>query len=375
MFKLTKSFSFISLFVICSACSESGSESQSVESTIKEQKTFAVDSAVPVLATAKPSESSASKVGTDKSIIENTTTEKFNIGTVLTKEQIAGWDIDVRPDGQGLPEGRGSVEQGEVLFEQQCASCHGTFGEGEGRWPVLAGGFDSLTEERPDKTVGSYWPYLSTLWDYIHRAMPFLSPQSLEDNEVYAITAYILYLNELVDNDFVLSKENFTSIKLPNELAFVDDPRPDVQNTRCMQDCRDKKSIKITWDSTALGVTPVAHLKSGQESEESAKGSPANTQTLPSSVNSSNEQAQEQSDKGQQVYTAACAVCHASGVAGAPIVGDAADWSARIKQGEELLYEHAINGFQGSSGFMPAKGGNASLADDDVKAAVDFMIE
>ena len=100
---------------------------------------------------------------------------------------IAGWDIDVRPDGVGLPEGSGSVEDGEMLYEMQCAECHGSFGEGVGRYPVLAGGEGTLREERPERTVGSYWPYTSPLFDYIYRAMPFTQPESLSADETYAI--------------------------------------------------------------------------------------------------------------------------------------------------------------------------------------------
>jgi Cytochrome c len=97
----------------------------------------------------------------------------YGIGAEATPEMIAGWDIDIRPDGQGLPDGEGSVAEGEGLYEAQCASCHGLFGEGAGRWPYLAGGEDTLDTADPKKTVGSYWPYASTLWDYIHRAMPY----------------------------------------------------------------------------------------------------------------------------------------------------------------------------------------------------------
>ena len=123
---------------------------------------------------------------------------KFDIGQPASLAQIEGWDIDVRPDGLGLPAGSGNALSGEDLYEEKCASCHGSFGEGEGRWPKLAGGFGTLSDVRPEKTVGSYWPYVSTLWDYIHRAMPFLQPQSLTDDEVYSLTAYILFLNDLI---------------------------------------------------------------------------------------------------------------------------------------------------------------------------------
>ncbi len=273
--------------------------------------------------------------------------KKFNIGSTATDEQIAGWDIDVRPDGLGLPPGKGSVLDGEVLYEEQCAVCHGVFGEGEGNWPVLAGGEGTLREARPEKTVGSYWPHLSTLWDYIHRAMPFLTPQTLEDNEVYALTAYILYLNEMVEDDFVLSQENFTSIKLPNEASFGEDPRPDVHNKRCMKKCVDPSTLKVDWDSPP----PTPALV-----EEPAKLEVVVTE-------------------GESTYRAACAVCHDSGIAGAPAVNDPAVWQQRIKQGVTTLEQHAINGYQGDTGFMPAKGGNTALSDDAVKAAVAYMLD
>jgi S-disulfanyl-L-cysteine oxidoreductase SoxD len=140
----------------------------------------------------------------------------FNIGREATPEEVAAWDIDVRPDGAGLPEGKGTVAEGEEVFAEQCASCHGDFGEGVDRWPVLAGG-QTLTSDRPVKTIGSYWPYLSTVWDYVYRAMPFGNAQSLEPDQVYAITAYLMHMNDLVDADFELSKENFTSVRLPTK--------------------------------------------------------------------------------------------------------------------------------------------------------------
>ncbi len=170
----------------------------------------------------------------------------YGIGTPATAEEIAGWDIDIRPDGKGLPPGSGSVEDGEMMYEEKCASCHGSFGEGVGRYPVLSGGEGTLTDERPEKTVGSYWPYASTLWDYIHRSMPFPQPQSLTDEEVYAITAYVLYLNDLVEDDFVLTADNLASIEMPNKDGFFFDDRPDTSNTGCMKNCKDPASVKIT---------------------------------------------------------------------------------------------------------------------------------
>ncbi|WP_329610507.1 c-type cytochrome [Jiella pelagia] len=122
---------------------------------------------------------------------------------MATPDEVAAWDIDVRPDGKGLPVGKGTVSEGEAIFAEQCASCHGDFGEGRDRWPQLAGGFDTLTRDRPVKTVGSYWPYLSTVYDYVHRAMPFGNARSLSNDDVYALTAYVLYLNDIeTDEDF-----------------------------------------------------------------------------------------------------------------------------------------------------------------------------
>ncbi len=192
----------------------------------------------------------------------------FHLGRRATDEEIAAWDIDIRPDGAGLPDGKGTAAAGEPIFTEQCASCHGDFGEGRDRWPVLAGGFDTLQEERPEKTVGSYWPYLSTVYDYVRRAMPFGDARSLSDDEVYAITAYILYLNDIVtDLDFELSKDNFSTIKLPNEANFVDDDRPaETHYTNktepCMQNC--KADVRITGRARVLDVTPDDDNQGGQ---------------------------------------------------------------------------------------------------------------
>src|SRR5512138_31418 len=112
----------------------------------------------------------------------------FHLGRAATPEEVAAWDIDVRPDGAGLPEGRGTVAEGEAIFTDACAVCHGDFGEGRDRWPVLAGGYDTLKAERPEKTIGSFWPYLSTVYDYVRRAMPFGDARSLSDDDIYAVT-------------------------------------------------------------------------------------------------------------------------------------------------------------------------------------------
>lgn len=182
---------------------------------------------------------------------------QYDLGRAATPEEIKGWDIDVRPDGEGLPEGKGTVAEGDKVFQEQCAACHGDFAEGLDRWPVLAGGQGTLKSDRPEKTIGSYWPYLSTVYDYIYRTMPFGNAQSLSPDDMYAVTAYLLYMNDLVEEDFELGKANFTSIRLPNEANFVDDPRPDIKDAKkepCMTDC--KAEVTITRRAAVLDVTP-----------------------------------------------------------------------------------------------------------------------
>lgn len=185
----------------------------------------------------------------------------LKLGRAATPEEIAAWDIDVRPDGLGLPEGRGTVALGMEIYDENCASCHGDFGEAVGRWPVLAGGQGTLQAERPEKTIGSYWPYLSTVYDYVRRAMPFGNARSLSDDDVYALTAYLLYLNDVVtDEEFELSKENFTEIQLPNEANFIDDDRREEpfyaeKKEPCMENCRPGKA-EISMHAAILDVTP-----------------------------------------------------------------------------------------------------------------------
>jgi mono/diheme cytochrome c family protein len=166
----------------------------------------------------------------------------FGIGKPATPDEIAGWDIDVRPDGQGLPPGKGSVKAGEQVYIKKCAACHGEFGESAGRWPQIAGGQGTLAADDPIKTVGSYFAHLSTVFDYVRRAMPFGDAQSLSHDELYAVVAYLLFLNDIVDHKFVLSRDNFTRVKMPNAGGFYDDDRETAEKSfwakPCMTDCK-----------------------------------------------------------------------------------------------------------------------------------------
>jgi cytochrome c len=157
----------------------------------------------------------------------------YGIGRVATPAEIAGWNIDVGGDGSNLPPGSGSVSHGREVFDQQCAACHGARGEG-GVGDRLVGGQSTLATPKPVRTVGSYWPYAPTLFDYIRRAMPQNAPGSLGNDDVYAVSAYILSLNGLLPADATLDAKTLAAIKMPNRNMFVGDPRPDVKNPECM---------------------------------------------------------------------------------------------------------------------------------------------
>ena len=183
----------------------------------------------------------------------------YGVGQSATAAQIAGWDIDVRPDGEGAPSGQGSVKGGEKIYLEKCAACHGEFGESAGRWPQLAQGKNTLATNDPVKTVGSYYPYLSSVFDYIRRSMPFGDAQSLSNDELYAVTAYVLNLNDIVDDTFVLSKDTWKQVKMPNQGGFYDDDRDKAEKAfwnakPCMKNCG--PPVKITGRARAVDVTP-----------------------------------------------------------------------------------------------------------------------
>jgi cytochrome c len=161
----------------------------------------------------------------------------LELGRPVTPAQIEAWDIDVGPDGRGLPPGGGTAEQGEPIFLAKCAGCHGEFGEGVGRYPPLVGDGSPLTAERPRKTVGNYWPYATTLWDYINRAMPFGNAQSLSADEVYALVAYILSMNDLIDEDQEMNAQTLPRVEMPNRRGFITATGTDLHASACMRDC------------------------------------------------------------------------------------------------------------------------------------------
>ena len=152
---------------------------------------------------------------------------RFKVGRPPTPDEIKAWDIAIGPDGRELPPGRGTVVRGKVVYAEQCARCHGATAI-EGPEAPLVGGQGTLNTARPVKTVGSYWPYATTLFDYINRAMPFDRPTVMPADDVYAVTAYLLNLNGIITNEDVMDARTLPAVRMPNRDGFVPDPRPDV---------------------------------------------------------------------------------------------------------------------------------------------------
>ncbi len=319
------------------------------------------------------------KDGKTGSYAANTQAKKgFTFGRAATKNEIAAWDIDVMPDGTGLPEGHGTVEEGDELYEAKCVSCHGDFGSGGGGYPALAKGNAyegqktlknqriNPDDEGPVRVFGTYWPHASTLWWYVKTGMPHPAPLSLSDDEVYAICAYILSINEIkidgeeLDDDYDLDRAKFLKIKMPNEdgfvpkidgkdglenaRAFYHDPSNYGNGTRCMKDCFEGKPkiLPITIEQKDFHP-PLSKVKD-----------------LPKST--------EKAVPGEDTYKASCAVCHATDAMGAPDVGNKAAWAKVMEQGMDTVLKNAINGKNG----MPPKGGT-SLPDDKIKEAIEYM--
>ena len=305
-------------------------------------------------------------------------------GRAATANEIRAWDIDVMPDGTGLPEGEGSVEDGDELYEAKCASCHFDFGAGGAGYPALQQGNAyemqktlKLQRLKPDddgpkRNFGSYWPYASTLFWYIQTGMPHPAPMSLTDNEVYALVAYILSINEIkidgeeLDDEYVLNREKFLKIVMPNKDGFIpkiggkdglENVRKFYDNgknfggnkERCMKDCFDGEPIVARIQGVGISDynPPLSSKKEKPAKKEGATaGAP-----------------------GKAEYEASCAVCHATDAMGAPMVGDKKAWAAVLKKGIDKVYDNAIHGING----MPPKGGT-SLEDEKIKAVVDYMV-
>jgi S-disulfanyl-L-cysteine oxidoreductase SoxD len=307
----------------------------------------------------------------------------FN-GRVPTKAEYDAWNTDVMPDGTGLPDGEGSVEDGDAIYEAKCLSCHGDFGSGGGGYPSLAKGNaytlqKTLTNQRlkpdmdgPVRVFGSYWPKASTLWWYIKDAMPHPQTGTLTDDETYALVAFILNINEMkidgeeVDDEYVLDREKFLKIKMPNENGFVpniDGPEGPENvrayfangenfggqkvkaSERCMTNCQEPtaKVVYIKNGGISDFHPPIAEAKDLPKEE-------GNT-----------------AFDAKKAYAENCAMCHDTGVGPAP--DDKAAWRERTAKGVDKVYANGINGINA----MPPKGG-ASLSDAEFKSVVDYLI-
>ncbi len=320
---------------------------------------------------------------------EDTLKGDFRIGREPTKNEIAAWDKDVMPDGTGLPEGEGSVEDGEEIYETKCVSCHGDFGSGGGGYPALSKGnaYDlqkTLTNQRtnpdadgPVRVFGSYWPQASTLFWYIRDAMPHTRSKTLTNDEVYALVAYILNINEMeidgeeVDEEYVLTRDKFLKIKMPNEDGF----EPKIQGEHALENVRTYYKNPKNFGAIKLKdpkercmtncqkqTAKVVYIQNGGISDFHPPLSSARTlpgeKAMPTNI-------------AQTRYEENCAACHNLDAGmGAPEVGDKQAWANTLAKGLDKVYANGINGIN----VMPPKGGT-TLSDKDFKAVVDYMIE
>ena len=320
-------------------------------------------------------------------------TKGVHFGRTPTANEIKAWDVDALPDGTGLPAGEGSVEEGDELYEAQCASCHGDFGGGGNGYPQLAGGNQDKDEngivitlknqrlapgmDAPKRTIGTYWPKATTLFTYIRDAMPYATPKSLSANETYAITAYLLAQNGVVidgvemDDEYVLNKEKLVKVVLANNDGFypnIDGPTgpADVKaffadraknigsGTRCMTNCKDPGMD---------GKTEATVMKIGYEMKDVVPAY-ATVRDLPPEVENVS------LSKAERLYNESCKVCHATDTMGAPMVGDVDAWREVTEKGLDKVVYNAVNGMGG----MPPKGGNEDLIPSEIKSIVEFMI-
>lgn len=315
---------------------------------------------------------------------------RYGFGRVATPQQIAGWDIDVRPDGHGVKKGRGNARKGQEIYDAQCASCHGTFGESNS-YMVIAGGVDkedlktgrakSLTAGEV-RTVGNKLNYATTLWDYINRAMPWTAPQSLSVDEVYAVTAYVLYLNEIVPDDFELSDENILKVQMPNRLGMTTDHgmrsvtgKPDVQGTLCMKDCVAEVKVASQLPPFARNAhgnlaeqdRPLGPLRGVDTTRYEAGGGATKVAAAPAAAAAG--------PVPQDVIKArACTACHAVGtrVVG-PSFNEIGSKYAKRADAAGYLVEKMKTGGVGAWGQIPMPA-QPALEDDEAQAVAKWIL-
>lgn len=291
---------------------------------------------------------------------------RYGIGNPATVAEIAGWNIDVRPDGAGLPAGRGSVADGQKIYDAKCASCHGTFGESTD-YMALAGGVGSLASNEPVRTTGSKLNYATTLFDYIRRAMPFNAPKSLTDDEVYALTAYVLNLNDILPADASLDRQSILDVKMPNRDGFTTqhgflriDGKPDTHASACMHDCVAEVQLGSRIPDYARNSHGDLALQTRRWSAASASPSAASaTETTPPA---------ELAKRG------GCMACHGivKGVIG-PAFADVAHRYHDETDAEARLVSKVEQGGSGAWGSAPMPG-QTHMGDSDVRAIVRWIL-
>jgi cytochrome c len=293
------------------------------------------------------------------------------------------------PDGTGLPQGEGSVEDGEALYEEKCVMCHGDFGSGGGGYPALSKGDayelqKTLTNNRwkdpeadgPIRVFGSYWPKASTLFWYIRDAMPHTKSKTLTANETYALVAYILNINEMkidgkdVDEEYILNREKFLKIKMPNEDGFV----PKISGKNGIENVR--KFYKNPKNYGAIKIKAQDRCMTNCQKDTAKvvkiKGAGISDFKPPMSIKRdlptiSTDKAHKVTFDAKSAYEQNCTACHGTI---APAVNDKDGWKPILAKGIQEVYK---NGLNGTNKGMPARGGS-SLSDDEFKKVVDYMI-
>jgi cytochrome c len=296
---------------------------------------------------------------------------RFGFGKPATAQEIAGWDIDVRPDGTGLPPGKGTVEKGQQIYDEKCASCHGTFGESN-EWMAIAGGVGSLASDQPVRTVGSKLSHATTLWDYINRAMPFTAPKTLSVDEVYALTAYVLHLNDLMPPDGALDRASLIAFKMPNRDGFTSDHgfmsrggRPDTKNVACMQNC--VTEVKLSSEYPEHARDSHGNLAEQSRSIGPVEGAGAAKQVAAAAP-------AKGPDPAELAKTAGCMACHGTTqkIVG-PAFRDVSAKYAQDKDAESRLASKVKQGGAGVWGAVPMPP-NPTLKDADVRALVGWIL-
>jgi cytochrome c len=304
--------------------------------------------------------------------------DKFSYGRAPTVNEMKAWDVDIRPDGTGLPQGEGNIDDGEALYDQKCAMCHGEFGTGGKGFPTLSGGRGTLKnqlmhegDEPPVRTIGSYWPYASTLYWYIQTAMPYPNPKSLTNDETYSITAYLLSVNDITfkngDDIEVLNDKNFKDVVMPNEKGFY----PDVDTKDPAQAKKNMKDLLAHPEKYGKGERCMSNCEEGKgttlvtiKRELTGFEPPLSTvRDLPGAKKGATKSFEE------RTYDNLCSACHASDAIGAPVMGDKKAWKKVLAKGIKKVYHNGINGINA----MPPKGG-ADITDAQFKKVVDYII-